>query len=266
MGTSASSSGPGGGVPLVPPWVPAAGASEPVAKQEQPATGPLAPPARFGAARRGLGDFARSGDRSSLRRGIASYAGKGLGGARSAARRMGGAASRSGALFDALGGLSAGTFDAAQLGFDAAGLAGRSAREIIDRVARFISPSDGTQDAESSQRAVNAALSDLLDANPDADLAALTEQQIDWVLERHIVYEIVQRIELDVGKSILDKAPSPASAIARMKEIREYVEETVAAAFRAQRRTGRPLDGATASKVTGNVIQETFKVFEEYVE
>ncbi len=179
---------------------------------------------------------------------------------------MGGAASRSGALLDTLGGLSAGTFDPTQLGFDAAGLAGRSAREIIDRVARFVSPSDGTQDAESSQRAINAALSDLLDADPNADIASLTEQQINWVLERHIVYEIVQRIELDVGKSILDNAPSPASAIARMKEIREYVEETVAAAFRAQRQTGRALDGSTASKLTGNVIQETFKVFEEYVE
>ena len=81
--------------------------------------------------------------------------------------------SRSGVFFDALGGLTAGTFDPAQLGFDAAGLAGRSAREIIDRVARFVSPSDGTQDAESSQRAVNAALSDLLDTDPNADIASL---------------------------------------------------------------------------------------------
>jgi hypothetical protein len=253
-------------VPLVPPWVPEAGAPEPVAKQEQPAIGPLAPPARFGTARRGLGDFARSGDRSSLRRGIASYAGKGLGGSRSAARRMGGAANRSGVLFDALGGLSSGTFDPAQLGFDAAGLAGRSAREIIDRVARFVSPSDGTQDAESSQRAVNAALSDLLGSDPNVDITALTEQQIEWVLERHIVYEIVQRIELDVGKAIVDKAPSPASAIDRMKEMREYVEETVSAAFRAQRQAGRPVDGSTAAKLTSTVIQETFAVFEEYVE
>jgi len=266
MGTSASSSGPGSGVPLVPPWVPEAGAPEPVAKQEQPATGPLAPRARFGTARRGLGEFARAADRASLRRGLASYAGKGMGGARSAARRMGGAATRSGALFDALGGLSARTFDPAQLGFDASGLAGRSAREIIDRVARFVSPSDGTQDAESSQRAVNAALSDLLDSDANVDITSLTEQQIEWVLERHIVYEIVQRIDLDIGKSILDNAPSPASAIDRMNEIREYVEETVSAAFRAQRKIGRPVDGSTAAKLTSKVIQQTFSVFEEYVE
>jgi hypothetical protein len=179
---------------------------------------------------------------------------------------MRGAATRSGVLFDALGGLSHGTLDPAQLGFDAAGLAGRSAREIIDRVARFVSPSDGTQDAESSQRAVNAALSDLLASDPNVDIISLTEQQIEWVLERHIVYEIVQRIELDVGKAIVDNAPSPASAIDRMKEMREYVEETVSAAFRAHRQSGRPVDGSAATKLTNTVIQETFLVFEEYVE
>lgn len=266
MGTSASSSGPGGGVPLVPPWVPEAGASEPVSKQEQADPGPLSAPARFGTARRGLADFARSGERSSLSRGLASYTGKGLGGARSAARRMGGASTRSGILFDALGGLSARTFDPAQLGFDAAGLVGRSAREIIDRVARFVSPSDGSQDAESSQRAVNAALSDLLASDPVVDITSLTEQQIDWILERHIVYEIVQRIELDVGKAIVDKSPSPASAIDRMKEMREYVEETVSAAFRAHRQANRPVNSVEATTLTSTVIQETFSVFEEYVE
>jgi hypothetical protein len=179
---------------------------------------------------------------------------------------MGAAATRSGVLSDALEGLSAGTFDYGRLGLDAAGLAGRPVREIIDRVARFVSPTDGTQDAESSQRAVNAALSDLLASDPDVDITSLTAEQIAWVLERHIVYEIVQRIELDVGKAILNNARSPASAIDRMKEMREYVEETVSAAFRAHRQAGRPVDGSAAAKLTRAVIQETFSVFEEYVE
>ena len=266
MGTSASSSGPGGGVPLVPPWVPDAGAPESVGKRDPAAPRPTAPPARFGPARRKLGDFARSGERASLRRGLASYVGRGLGGARNATHRLGGAAARSGVLFGTLESLRTGTMDPAQLGFDAAGLVGKSAREIIDRVARFVSPSDGTQDAEASHRAVNAALSDLLDADPAADIASLTADQIDWVLERHVVYEIVQRIELDVGKAIVDKAPSPTAAIDRMKEVREYVEESVAAAFRSHRQSGRPLDASAATKLASGVIHETFVVFEEYVE
>jgi hypothetical protein len=76
----------------------------------------------------------------------------------------------------------------------------------------------------------------------------------------------VQRIELDVGKAIVDNAPSPVAAIDRMEEMREYVEETVAAAFRIHRETDRPVDAAVATKLTSAVIQKTFSVFEEYVE
>ncbi len=264
MGTSSSNSGPGGGVPLVPPWVPDPGAPEPV-KKKDPEPIP-APPARFGGARRGLGDFARSGDKSALRRGLGNYSSRGLGGSRTAARRMGGAATKSGALFGALNSMSANTFDPAQIGLDAAGLAGRSAREIVDRLARFVSPSDGTQDAESSQRAINSALSDLLEEDPSVAITSLTEQQIEWVLERHVVYEIVQRIELDIGKAIVDKAPSPSAAIDRLNDIREYVQETVAAAFRKHHKSDRSMDAARATKLTSSVIQETFEVFEEYIE
>ncbi|MCZ7581791.1 MAG: hypothetical protein M5U21_13410, partial [Fimbriimonadaceae bacterium] len=217
-------------------------------------------------ARRGLGGL-RTVERSVVTSpgSSASYASKGLGGSRNAARRMGGAAARSGVLFGALDGLSDGTFDLTQLGFDSAGLAGRSAREIIDRVARFVSPSDGTQDAESSQRAVNAALSDLLENDQTVDITSLTEQQIDWVLERHVAYEIVQRIELDVGKAIVDNAPSAAAAIDRLNEMRDYVEATVAAAFRSHRRTNRLVDASAATRLARTVMQETFGVFEEYL-
>jgi hypothetical protein len=51
-----------------------------------------------------------------------------------------------------------------------------------------------------------------------------------------------------------------------MEEMREYVEETVAAAFRIHRETDRPVDAAVATKLTSAVIQKTFSVFEEYVE
>ena len=252
-------------MPLVPPWVPQPG------EKDQPANGggaggDTAPAARFGNARRGLGEFARSADSSALRRGLSHYASRGLGGAGGAARRLGGAAVRSVALFNALGGLSAGTLDPTKLGFDTASLEGRSAREIIDRVARFVSPSDGSQDAESSQRAVNAALSDLLEQDPEVDVSSLTREQIDWVLERHIVHEIVQRIELDVGKSIVQKAPSPGAAIERMKEMREYVEESVSAAFRENRQTNAPVDSSSTARLSSSVIRDTFTVFEEYVE
>lgn len=270
MGTSSSSSGPAAGVALVPPWVPEAGQRDRLAKQDavgrDAGTAQIAPAARFGGARRHLGEFGRGGGRSALRRGMAGYVAKGLGGSKNAARRMGGATARSGALYDVLHSLSAKTFDPAALGFDAAGLAGRTAREIVDRVARFVSPSDGTQDAESSQRAVNAALSDLLAKDDSVDVTSLNAQQIDWVLERHIVYEIFQRVQLDVGKAIVENAPSPSAAIDRLDEMRGYIEETVASAFRARRKEGRPVDRGHTTKLMASVVQDTFAVFEEYLE
>ncbi len=270
MGTSGSSSGPGGGVPLVPPWVPDVGTPAGIAKQDGsvPLQGgaATAPTARFGGARRSLGEFAKAGEGSSLRSGLASYVGRGLGGSANATKRMGGAASRAGALFDVLHSLGGSRADSAALGLDLGTLAGRPANEIIDNLSRLVSPVDGTQDSESSQRAVNAALSDLLDEDDTADIGALSEKQIEWVLERYIVYEINNRIELDIGKAVLEKAPTASAAIERLDEIRGYVQETVAAAFRARRKAGKIIDRSGATKLAVEVIHDTFKVFEEYVQ
>lgn len=88
MGTSASSSGPGSGVPLVPPWVSDAefnnGTSPSVDSDNAPEDDflpnngdgnqpsqvqpQLAPPARFRSARRNLGEFSRSGNSKSLKK------------------------------------------------------------------------------------------------------------------------------------------------------------------------------------------------------
>lgn len=92
MGTSQSSSGSPSGVPMVPPWVPdiplpalpAEGAPPgaapeqgeapepaPRTKPRQPI--PVAPARRFLGANRNLGDYARSGDSASMRRGLGQY-------------------------------------------------------------------------------------------------------------------------------------------------------------------------------------------------
>ena len=273
MGTSASSSGPGGGVPLVPPWVPEPGTDggpaegAPIPDASKPVVTPqLAPPARFRDARRQLGQFSRNGDGIKLRNGLGEYVRRGLGGSNGATRRMGGALARSGALHGVLQSLAAGTLQPSELGFDAAHLASRPVREIIDRIARLVSPADGTQDAESSQKAVNTALSDLLDNESEADVTALTPTQIDWVLERHIVCEIHQRVQLDVGKSILDHAPSPSAAADRINEMRGYIQETVAAAFREQKRTAGVPDRAGTARLMAEVVRRTFSVFEEFLQ
>ena len=88
MGTSASSKGPGAGVSFDPPWldeidVPGQNKQDNV----NPATG-IAPKARFGSARRSMGEYVRSGSKESARRSLGHYSKTGMGGAQNVARRM----------------------------------------------------------------------------------------------------------------------------------------------------------------------------------
>ena len=73
MGTSASSKGPGAGVSFDPPWldeidVPGQNKQDNV----NPATG-ISPKARFGSARRSMGEYVRSGSKESARRSLGHY-------------------------------------------------------------------------------------------------------------------------------------------------------------------------------------------------
>jgi hypothetical protein len=178
---------------------------------------------------------------------------------------MGGAAVRSGSLYGALQSLAGSpTSDAKP--FDPVTLAGLSALAVIDVLVDFVSPIDGSQDAESSQHAIAAALSDLLETHPNLDLKALTSEEVFWVFVRHLVYEIHYRVQLDVGKAVIRNAPSLPAAMKRLDEIRDYIQETVSAAFRKRRSSDPPLTRAAATALASSILEDTFAVFEEYVE
>jgi TatD related DNase len=155
MGTSASSKGPAGGVPMVPPWVPDlppttpdgdGDASPPADNGGEPAElspnqnadalpqapvpdRPMAPAARFTGARRNLGSFAKTGNSGDMRRGLGQYVRSGYGGARTATRRFGGTASTAGALRGALYALAQGQPAGPDGQLNRTLLQGRSARE-----------------------------------------------------------------------------------------------------------------------------------------
>lgn len=105
MGTSQSSTGPGAGVALVPPWaddVPQDNPLDPSADntpdepdQNRPQE---APPARFRDTRRSLGSYARNGDSRDLRRALGHYVRSGYGGTATMTRRLGGTAATAGRL------------------------------------------------------------------------------------------------------------------------------------------------------------------------
>jgi hypothetical protein len=198
-----------------------------------------------------------------MRRSLGQYIRKGYGGRETAVRRFGGTAATAGALYDALSGVAGG---AAAPGspLDPALLAGRSAREVMDAVVEAVRPADGTQDAEASRAAIKDALSELLTKFPDADLLNLTEEQRELAIERFVAIDVYRRAVLDIGKAIQERAPTAAVGLARLKEVKDYIKQTVAAAFRKLRTAGNRLTTGRVNQVARAGLTETFRVFEAY--
>jgi hypothetical protein len=268
-------------VPMVPPWVPdVVPADGPDAGNDdapgQPASNtpapaapappvPIAPAGRFGPSRISLGRYARSGSSDDMRRGLGHYVGKGLGGGGTASRRFGGTASTAGSLYGALSSAASGQAAAPDSPFDPALLAGRSASETMDALVEAVRPIDGTQDAESSRQAIRDALSELLTRFPEADLLNLSEDQRVFAIERYVAVDVYNRFRLDVGKAIQDNAPGVAAALARFKEVKDYIKQTVSAAFRQVRAAGQALNARRITQMVRQALGETFRVFQDYV-
>lgn len=276
MGTSQSSKGPGGGVPLIPPWVPPTpetpdqdgppGQFDGQELESLPPGSPhptaLAPMGRFSSARLSLGKFAKSGNVTDMRRGVSNYVRKGYGGHASAARRFEGTTRTAASLYGALSGLATGISGEFPGTIDRSFLTGRSAREVIDAVIDAVRPVDGTQDAEASREAINDALSDLLERFPEADLLMLTEEQRDLVVEMYTAEDVFRRLQLDLGKHIDDKAGSVVEALSRLTQIREYVREVVATRFKKLRDAGTRLQNGHIAAVVRSALLSAMEVFE----
>jgi hypothetical protein len=224
----------------------------------------LAPPGRFGAARANLTSFARTNDRAAMRRGIGQYVSQGYGGSGTATRRMGGTIRSSEALFSALSGGPGNALQTSGAPLDSAVIGGQSADEVMDALTDAVRPVDGTQDAESSRAAIQDALSDTLERFPDANLLNLTDEQKGYAVEVFVASDIYGRLFLDLGTKVIESAPSTAAGLSRLKEIRDYVRETIVASFRTLREKGISLSKGRVSTVVREAVQETFIVFEGY--
>lgn len=293
MGTSQSSNGSPSGTPMVPPWTPD------VPSSQQPDTGvdgdapvdssdsgitpstdgnenspsqdgnkgsPIAPPSRFGGARRNLGDYARTGDSSSMKKGLGQYVRKGYGGSATATRRLASTATTAQSLFSALSTGGNNNYSGEGGALDPAALSGKTVYEVMDIIVEAVAPVDGTQDTEASRESIKDALADLLNAHPDANLNDLSEEQKELAIERFVSGDVFRRIDLDLGKCIREKSPNFSSALGRLKEIKDYVRETVSSAFRSLKKSGHVITNKTVVGIVQNSIKETCEVFEGYAE
>jgi hypothetical protein len=263
---------------MVPPWVPKPPLEEPPAdKDAAPPEGddvaevapdvstpaPIAPAGRFRAARQSLGSFAQSGSDREMRRGVGHYVRTGYGGAATASRRFSGTAVTATSLYNTLSRIAAGGSGSP---IDRELLAGRSAKELMDVIVEAVRPVDGTQDAEAARPAIRDALSELLTQFPEADLLKLNAKERDFAVERYTAIDVFRRFQLDVGKTIQESAPTATTALSRLKQIRNYIKETVAASFRKLRSAGNAVTTGRVGQVVRDALRDALKVFEDYTE
>lgn len=276
MGTSASVSGAGPGVPLVPDWVEDVGADdssetgsplETEAVPVDPKQIPLTPMRRLASTRREIGKFASDGDRSHLRRGVANYVRGGRGGAAMAARRSGGSARRGASLGGITGG--GGAFDQVRERIRETIASSGDPELLLAAIAAAASPNDGTLDSEIGQRAASEALQHVLELNPDADLLNLSPAERETLLERFLAIDCYELFMTEVGKHIQSKVEL-SKAIERISEIKDFFCETFRQANQTRRAIGSPSLGKTSdqqlSAVCRDVIADAYFTFEAYLD
>ncbi|MFQ2293699.1 hypothetical protein ACK323_19555 [Aeromonas enteropelogenes] len=223
MGTSQSSTGPGGGSPLLPPW-----ADD---QPQQPL--PLPQGDRFRPYRTSLGRAVSSGNRDDFRKAIGHYARKASGGSSNAARRMGSATNAGAGLFSILAGVPAASGEAS---VDLGSLAGLPCELAISTITQALATGDG--DSDKIRAAMNHALVEALDGVETFDPQCITDDVIVDTMIGYLAEIIFLQMVMDSDKA-WNKANTPSQALRAETELRELIKVVV--------------DKHMATKLTGKV-------------
>ncbi len=308
MGTSKTSGGPGKNVPLVPNWVgPDAPASptplspplrspgdkgpsspSPAPLREKPdglppriPNGPppnqdpgqspspdVAPARRFTSARRAIGNFAKTGERASLRSALGNYVKKGYGGSSTTTRRMNKSTSAAAGVFDLLSrGDATSAPDIETPSLDLGSLAGLSHSEVAERIAESIHPGDVSLDDAGIREAIAEAVSSVLNENDDADVTNLPPELAEECFVRTLSFSAFSIMVADIGASVQRAAHGNATlANDRLKEISDFVRETYQAQYAKVKATGSRISRSTAAKIARDVTAQVMDIFESYLQ
>ena len=244
MGTSTSNTGPGSGISMDPPWLDdinsdatvstdsdSSSEQESETPTEQPSThepAVLAPRARFGTARKNLGEFARTGSQDSFKKAAGHYSKKGMGGATNVAKRMRASTSSISGLVSFLRDVKDNTIldikDWAQ------NLMSKSptANEVIDAIVDRVTNEGGIIDEESIKDSMANAMSDLLEQNPTIELLNLGDDESWDLIEGFLAYEASNRLQLDIGQ-LLERTLTPTEMVQRIDEMHDYLKSEISA-------------------------------------
>lgn len=276
MGTSISSKGPSGKNPLIPPWAEESDTTIVIHDAEIPGNDlvisnseiqkdipktliPEPTSNRFQAARRAFGDYAKSGDRSDLRRSLGHYARNSTGKGAGAARRLASGITAGSGLFGLLNGNSVGTDD----GFlNLADLSGLTTDQAIDRIVSHLTPN--SPDSDLVRTAMNFALSEALQESESIDDTEISPDLVGEVIMLYLTDLIFQQVLLDMGESWFH-AETALMQINMENELRELVKVIVDSQL--DKMAGGNISSITNGKIAqlqASVIRETITEWEQY--
>lgn len=278
MGTSASSMGPGAGVSLDPEWLDdielpnqdntqsedddnTENDNQSDEKEPDDNEKPdIAPKFRFASARKGMGEYVRSGNKDSLRKSLGHYSKTGMGGAKNLSKRMRTSTKVAANFFQTFQSLRDNENFA--LGKILSELQGRgaNANEIIDTIIDNVCPNGGSLDEVSCRDSGRFALSEFMSQNPDADISKLTDDQIWSLTGTFLGNEAFSRIQLDIGQAFEKQNVSAVERVNRMNEMKDYLQSEISAQLNRLRNSGsQTID---MQKLFQTAIKNTFEVYE----
>ena len=273
MGTSASSSGPGAGVSFDPTWLDNIdipdqlkpnGDNEELNQQEtNPGTDIvewIAPKARFGSARKNLGEYIRSGNKDYVYRALGRYSKSGMGGARNVARRMRVSTKVAANFFSTFRALKEDHSLALGIILSELQSKGASATQIVDVIINHICPSGGSLDEVSCRDSGTMALSAFMEQNPDVNICNLDDDQIWTLTAMFLSNEVFCRVQMDIGQIFERQNITCAEIVTRLNEMRDYIQSEIASQLNNIRNSVH--QHVDMNQLFQDVIKNTFEVFE----
>jgi len=277
MGTSTSSTGPASGISMDPPWlddinsdvtVPTDSNSSSEQESETPTEQPttqepavLAPRARFGTARKNLGEFARTGSQDSFKKAAGHYSKKGMGGATNVAKRMRASTSSVSGLVSFLRDVKDSTIPAIKDWAQNLMSKSPTANEVIDAIINRVTDEGGIIDEESIKDSMANAMSDLLEQNPTIELLNLGDDESWNLIEGFLAYEASSRLQLDIGQ-LLERTLTPLEMVQRIDEMRDYLKSEISAQLQPYKSSDKHPDIGKLNAVIQQALESTFIVFE----
>lgn len=280
MGTSTPFGGPKGNNPLVPDFVddgdggaapgtapapPDGDGAQPVPPAPAPRPTPIPPPMpdRFRNARRNFTKFASSGggDRRALGRAVSQYVSQAAGGSGSAARRMGSSRGAAARIAGFLGDVSANGLQAALATLNMAGLAGRPAADILSALVEHFCPEGGSIDEGIARDAFMETVIDLADAGV-TDMANLTPEQMQTVLELYVAHTIEDRIYNDIGVKGVEVPSDISAAEAVRDQLHDFILGGVADVFSEAAIDFAAIDSAALAQTIDRIYEAAFDILE----